>query len=301
MDGTGKLLLVGVLSVLMTPLGFLSVAGAGVSDEQHYDYDGHNYDSYQVDFLDGDYIDIKYTMDSNNAIDVYLMNRSNFQAYRTNHGVGGWPGVAYIYNLSDLETNHTKISGSLTVRDSYFFVFEYGYMETHIDFGINYEIKSVEPRVISIPPAETAANNTTTNQINTTPLPHSLKPTKSGTISQRDMIYIAIIGGVIGVALIGSYTIALKGREIYETVKRSVKFGKHAENNPHTNYQAQEIITVDPLSNEGPSVMNSVHEKVNISNSTTTIVMNDCVINRSFTDMGAPKFGDNDDEKMKEG
>jgi hypothetical protein len=71
--------------------------------------------------------------------------------------------------------------------------------------------------------------------------------------------------------------------------------------NTLTNYQTpEEIITVDPLSNEGPSVMSSVHEKVNISNNSTTIVMKDCVINRSFTDMGAPKSADKCEENRRD-
>jgi hypothetical protein len=276
MDRIGRLSVIGALSVLMMPLGFLTAAGAGVSDEQLYDYDGHNYDSYQVDFLDGDYIDIKYTMDSNKVIDVYFMNRSNFQAYRTNHGVGGWPGVAYIYNLSDLETNHTKISGSLTAKDSYFFIFEYRYGETHIDFGINYEIKG-----------KTAATNTiaNTNQTGT-------RKSTTHTSQYEAIIYTSIIGSVIGSALTGAYIMSQWS---------SIRFGMRAIFNTLTNYQTpEEIITVDPLSNEGPSVMSSVHEKVNISNNSTTIVMKDCVINRSFTDMGAPKSADKCEENRRD-
>lgn len=266
MRGVGTLLLAGIVALLSMPLIALTAAGTVVHDEHHYDYSGHNYDWYQLDFLEGDRININYTMNATCTINVYFMNRSSFQLYKVRVGTPGWTTgpETYISNMTDLKTTCTRISGSLVVRDSYFFVFEYEFVDTHLDFAVDYEIKYGR------------GNNNA--------------PASTITLQYEFVIGLAA-GSIVGAALAISY-IALKRKKTHMTEKEYTKSAKVETSADHERSKSvQPVESYTPTPYVAP-VMNGPRKEIN--GKPITIMIKDSVISRSFTDMEIHKLIEDD-------
>jgi hypothetical protein len=164
--------------------------------------------------------------------------------------------------MTDLKTKDTRVTGSLAARDSYFFVFEYEFVDTHLDFAVDYEIEY--------------------GQRNSSVF--------SDTITSHYEFAIGLIaGGIIGAALATSIMVNRKTKARTTSEQDS----KRAEIETHIIYEPPgDVQPVEPRA-APPHITpaaNGAHEKA--TKAPVTIMIKDSVINRSFTDLDELEEGE---------